>query len=517
MAQETELKLVFPPSAQKQVLAHPLFAGSKRLEHKRMLCNTYYDTPDLALGREKVALRTRRTGEQMLQTVKCAAESVGGLSSRPEWEQAFSGEFDFSQVAEAPRQLLEKHRSAIVPLFTTDFQRETFVLEPAAGVRILAMIDFGTISAAGREEAICELELEIEQGEAEHLWALAIDLAQSLPVLPYDPSKAARGYRLFRDEPIRPVRAQPSCIRSQQRPIEAFKSLGFQILQAWQANTWGALNLDGPEYVHQMRVALRRLRTLVRVFDSVLPPAFAKGWGDSLASLANGLGVARDLDVLLDSVVKPVLAQHQDDILQSLQVRCEQARQNARQVARAQMRQNNCGEPLLRFARELQALPDQSGGESLPVFAHACLKRLRRCLRERLEQAQAKPEPARLHQLRIGFKRLRYALEFFAPLMAEKVLSDYLKQLSRLQDDLGHLNDLEVAKVYFHAWGEESTAYLEAGGFVSGWHAPQATSLRDEVLTRASHLLEARAPWRKLHKTEHKGGAQQGVAQDGEH
>ncbi|WP_018606989.1 CHAD domain-containing protein [Uliginosibacterium gangwonense] len=506
MAQETELKLVFPPSAQSQVLAHPLIARSKRLGQIQMLVNTYYDTPDLALGQKKVALRTRKAGKQMLQTVKCAAESVGGLSSRPEWEQNFSGEFDFSAVADEPRRLLEQHREAIVPLFSTDFHRETFVLEPAEGVRILAMVDRGTIKAAGREEDICELELEIEHGEPCHLWALAIELAQDLPVVPFDPSKAARGYQLFRDEPVRPVRAQPSCIHAQQSPVQAFKALGFQILQAWQANTWGALNLDAPDYVHQMRVSLRRLRTLVRVFAKALPAQFVSEWTEVLTRLANGMGVARDMDVLLASVVAPVVADSpDDDALLALQVCCDQARQGAKRVAREQMRQSNCGAPLLKFAQELNGLADVGAGQSLVIFAHACLRRLRKRLRVRLAQAVADPGPVALHKLRIGFKRMRYALEFFAPLMVQKTVVEYLKQLSSLQDDLGHLNDLEVAQVYFHAWGDKQPALREAGGFVRGWHAPQAAALRQAVLERSARLLEARAPWRKLDKSIHKG------------
>jgi len=507
MAQETELKLVFPPSALPQVLAHPLIAHSKRLGEIQMLVNTYFDTPDLALGQKKVALRTRKAGKQMLQTVKCAAESVGGLSSRPEWEQAFSGEFDFSAVAEEPRRLLEQHREAIVPLFSTDFHRETFALEPAEGVRILAMVDRGVIKAAGREEDICELELEIEHGEARHLWSLAIELAQDLPVVPFDPSKAARGYRLFRDEPVRPSRAQPSCIKAQQTPVQAFKALGFQILQAWQANTWGALNLDAPDYVHQMRVALRRLRTLIRVFAKALPAQFVREWTEVLSRLANGMGVARDMDVLLASVVAPVVTDRpEDESLRALQDCCDEARQGAKRVAREQMRQSNCGAPLLKFAQELNALADEGSEQHLAEFAHACLRRLRKRLRERLAHAAAEPGPVALHKLRIGFKRMRYALEFFAPLMEQKRMADYLKQLSALQDDLGHLNDLEVAQVYFHAWGDKQPALREAGGFVRGWHAPRAAELRQAVLDRSARLLESRSPWRKLDKLLHKEG-----------
>ena len=500
MAQEIELKLAFPARSRKQLLNHPLIRGAERLGTAQTLINTYFDTPDLVLGRARVALRTRKAGRLCLQTVKCAAASQGGLSSRPEWEQPFSGEFDFSAVADAPRALLEAHRAAIVPLFSTDFRRETFVLAPAAGVRVLAMIDLGKISAAGREEDICELELELDTGTAEDLWALAIQLAADLPLLPYDPSKAARGYRLYRDEPVRPAKAQASAVRPEMSAVGAFKQLAFQILHDWQANTFGALYLDSPDFVHQMRVALRRLRTLIRAFAKVLPPDYVAAWADELAEAANGVGTTRDLDVLLAHVLSPVMAEGGEDAVLALQERCEAARHEARLAARDLMRQRRSGEALLRFARDLYSLPESADAMSLPAFAHACLRGLRKRQLVRLAEAQAEPLAENLHQLRIGFKRLRYTLEFFAPLCAQKSLGAYLKQLASLQDDLGYLHDLDVAQAYFDAWSTRAPQLREAAGFVRGWHAPRARELKKAVLIRAAELLESRSPWRKLNK-----------------
>lgn len=513
MAQEIELKLAFPVRSRKQLLNHPLILGGKRLGQAQTLINTYFDTPGLDLGNARVALRTRKAGRAWLQTVKCAAESLGGLSSRPEWEQAYSGEFDFSAVADAPRALLELHRAAIVPLFTTNFRRETFALEPSPGVRVLAMIDIGKICAAGREEDVCELELELDEGTAEDIWTLAISLARDLPLIPYDPSKAARGYRLFRGEAVRPARAHASNITLGLTPRQAFRQLAFQILHDWQANTFGALNFDSPDFVHQMRVALRRLRTLIRAFSSALPESFVAAWSEALAGLANGVGAARDLDVLMTSVLAPVLADTADEALLALQQRCEQARQEAREAARRLMLQRNSGEFLLSFARDLYALAEDRGEASLPAFAHACLRGLRKRQLARLAEIQVEPLAETLHQLRIGFKRMRYTLEFFAPLCAQKTLGSYLKQLAALQEDLGYLHDLEVAQVYFDAWSARAPQLREAAGFVRGWHAPRARELKKTVLVRAAALLESRSPWRKLNKHDrpmhgrHDGGA----------
>ena len=112
MGQEIELKLLLDPAHARRLMAHPALRGAARSD--RILDNTYYDTPDLALRRRGVALRVRRIGRQRLQTIKLAAKAIAGsgLSIRPEWETPFSGAFDFAMV-EPPRLRTWLSRDAI--------------------------------------------------------------------------------------------------------------------------------------------------------------------------------------------------------------------------------------------------------------------------------------------------------------------------------------------------------------------------------------------------------------------
>ena len=78
MALETEIKLSLPANAARRVPAHRLLADSKPIRQK--LINTYYDTPDQALQRKRLAVRYRQKGEVWLLTVKSDAPSPGGLA-----------------------------------------------------------------------------------------------------------------------------------------------------------------------------------------------------------------------------------------------------------------------------------------------------------------------------------------------------------------------------------------------------------------------------------------------------
>lgn len=498
MVHEVELKLTFPAAALSRILRHPLIAHAPKLGRAQTLVNTYYDTPDLDLQRARVAVRTRKAGRTWLQTVKCAAESVGGLASRPEWEQTFGGSFDFSAVdAPEARKLLDQHLAHLKPLFTTEFRRETRVAEPMPGVRILMMIDTGVIRAEDRESPICELELELESGAASDLLDLALQLATDLPLLPFDPSKAERGYQLFHNQQEKPLKAGASPVCADWTPLQAFRALALRALAMWQANLHGAMAWPEPGFVHQMRISLRRLRTMMRVFEPILPAGFADQWSATFATLASGVGDARDLDVLRATILQPVLDAEDGKALEELARRAAQASVQARQRAQDRLADPAQGVALLGFMKALHALEDTTGEQAMVPYARGVLRRLRKRARSRLAEAVAQGSTETLHQLRIALKHLRYASEFFAPLFKEKAMTRFVADIASLQDELGFLNDLAVARQRLAEWAGDDIALLEARAFVGGWHAPRAARLKEALIGRTESLLGGKAPWRK--------------------
>ena len=501
MSQEIELKLSLPAKALPALRRHPLFAAAARQGNAATLDNTYFDTPELALKARKVALRIRRQGRARLQTVKCSAPSAGGLTQRPEWEQPYADAFDFSLV-DAPKvlKLLQRHETELAPVFSTRFRRETRLHASGDGVRILMMVDTGEVIAGERRQPICELELELVEGSPLDLLLLACRLAADLPLLPDDVSKAERGYRLHLGERPAPLRAEDSSIDAQQTPVEAFRSLAFSCVRQWQANAAGAQASEDPEFIHQLRVALRRLRSLLALFAPVLPAEFVDDWRERLKQNADHFAAARDLDVLYEEVLAPVAdaADIDDPALSRLQAIGLAARNDARVDAAHQLDPAAQGRLLIGFTAALHALPsgEADAGPDLHDFVRQQLDRLRRKVRRRHEAA-ADRVPARLHALRIALKRLRYGLEFFAPLVADKAGKRYLREVIRAQNALGFVNDVEVARGRLLAWADEDPDLRAAAGFVCGWHAPRAARLARRVLRELEPLLWGKAPWKR--------------------
>ncbi|MBA3996075.1 MAG: inorganic triphosphatase [Candidatus Accumulibacter sp.] len=498
MALETEIKLSLPPRAAGKLAGHPLLAGVPALRQR--LLNTYYDTPDLRLQRERVAVRYRRKGRDWLLTVKCAAPAVGGLAQRNEWEvPARPGEFDFSHVDDAKlRALLEELRPQLTPAFTTDFTRSAWIIEPRPGVRIELALDRGHIEAAGRRAPICEVELELLAGDVADLFAAAAALQRDLPLHPEAPSKAERGYRLFADTPLRPFKAQATLLHKRTPPLAAFRAAALGCLAQLQGNEAGVRDSDAPEFIHQARVAIRRLRSALRVWRPLLPKDFAATFDPRWRALAARLGEARNWDVFLGETLPPLadtFPAHPD--LPLLRKHAEQRRSVARKAARAALAKGGTySQLLLDFTAATVALPD-GPPKSLKALARRALgKRAARAdqLARRIAASAASPgdDAAARHRLRVALKRLRYALEFFAALYPARRLSAYQRTLAALLDTLGRMNDLMVA-------GDIASATLAGyrGELAQGWLAGRHQFLQGELNAQLTTFLDQSPPWKR--------------------
>lgn len=204
MNKETEIKLRVSRATLTALRDHPLLKKrNKSGWEQHELFNQYFDTPERDLAAAKVALRLRRDGDQVIQTLKTRGQSVAGLSERNEWDWTLAkAKLDLKKLDDScwPAALAELDKKQLVPIFTTDFIRQKAEIAWGRGkakVVIEAALDLGKVIAGEGEEEICELELELRQGEPDALLELAAELAADLALMPCDISKAERGYRLF--------------------------------------------------------------------------------------------------------------------------------------------------------------------------------------------------------------------------------------------------------------------------------------------------------------------------------
>lgn len=467
MATEIELKLRIDPKDVRRLLAHPLLAD--RNCSKQRLLNTYYDTPELALRARRIAMRFRKKGWDWLLTVKSAEPASGGLALRNEWETAaVPGVFDFSHVDASDLQaFLEQARDQLEPVFTTDFRRQAWLIECGAS-RIEMALDRGQIVARERREAICEVELELVSGHVEDVFALTRQLQSDINLHPAIASKAERGYRLFLNEPRQAFRAKPLPIHARQTPVEAFRTIALGCLEHFQRNEEGLLAGGEAEFIHQARVALRRLRSAIKLFAPALPADFVAAYGRSWQTLASALGDARNWDVFLEQTLPPIqLAFPHNHDIRRLRNEAKRRVKSARHAIRHLLAVAEYPRLMIEFTAAAYALTD-TVNVPLKRFASERIAAHTRSARKMAEQYE-RLDAAQRHVMRLRFKKLRYAMEFMSPLLPASGMKTYLKTLNELQETLGLINDQVTAEMLIHeGLGHKSAS--AAHGWVAGRH-----------------------------------------------
>lgn len=502
MHREIEFKLSVPESHALRiwkVLAR--HAHDKPVAHR--LFSAYYDTPERTLKTAGAALRLRREGRRWIQTVKSDGRAAGGLHSRAEHEVEVAAQLpSFPAIAEAGLGDLvadRRLREALTVVFTTEFSRTSALLRPAAGKLVEVSLDRGVIAAGGRREPICEIELELKSGTPRCLFDLALEIAASLPVRLDNRSKAQRGYALAANEKPAPVRADPSALTAQMNVREAFVALVSQCLAHMQANEGGLMQGRDPEYLHQARVGLRRLRTVFRVFGAALPLESYSVLLEQLRALGQTLGAARDWDVFVTEMLARAARETGDHPgIADLGRRAQAARRRTGEEARNAVAAPEYTGMLLRLSATLNAGSRRGHSEpsatALPQFAAAELARQHSRVLKRGRRIE-KLAFQDLHRLRIAVKRLRHVADFFLPL-APKKARNYVRALSELLDLLGRLNDDAVAWRLLDTLGAQvsSPPYQQAVGYLRGWSAADAERCHSQLAEAWEQFIKT-PPW----------------------
>lgn len=479
MAVETELKLRIAPEQLARLKRHPLL-GKHQVTRPvtRRLYNIYYDTPKLELHRAEMALRLRRAGGQWLQTLKGGGSVKAGMHQRNEWEIPVSrAALDFSspQTAEWGEHLPPRLRKKLQPVFVTDFSRTSRMLD-WQGAQIELCMDRGDVHTEQHSTPICELELELKSGEPRQLFELALALLDIVPFELEPVSKAELGYRLLTGYVARPVKGTVPALAGNATVAEALQALIWSCLLHLQANLRGAMASDDAEYLHQMRVALRRLRVVLRIAGKFRADAALDALGGEIAALCVALGRIREWDVFIAGTVQLIcmrMAGHAG--LQALLATSERQRAACYAELRGEKPARELQRLMLRFALWMNGAYWQPQEPAAPPVQDFASRRLRKLARQFAQAGQQLDslDNVRLHALRILAKKLRYSAEFFATLYDKQKTSAFLAALSEVQEVLGQINDVAVAHRLLDELAAlpELAAHHEAVTLAKGWIA----------------------------------------------
>jgi inorganic triphosphatase YgiF len=492
---EVELKFDLPPASREALLALPALAAGKP-EHRRLRA-IYFDTPDCALARAQMALRLRRSGRRWVQTLKSGASGAGGLHARDEWEFARPGpSLDLSLFAESPLADLDEAATLhqrLAPVFEVDTRRTAWQLAAQSGSRLEVAFDTGEVASGERREAFSEVEIECLEGGPDAAFDLAARMLDQVTMRPSAVTKAQRGYRLFRGARLAPVKSAPIELEAAMAPPAAARAIIASNLDQLQANEEGVLRSASPEFVHQARIALRRMRSALRLFRDAIGAERAAGWREQLAGAGAALGRARDWDVLGTESLPPALAAYGDAALgRRLRSAVSRRRRAEREHVRLALLAASHAKVILEIARWLGAAqPSPDSAARLDEFAARVMrKRHKRLLAdaahvERLTSAER-------HRLRIDAKRLRYGVESLASVFKGRRTKRYVLRLVGLQDTLGREHDAVTALALL----PELEPPAPFAAFARGWFGAIARGDPRSLEELVARFERARRPWR---------------------
>lgn len=485
---EIELKFQVP-AAQRQAVRRALATSKAQILR---LQAQYFDTPDRRLAAAHVSLRLRQEGEAWVQTLKCPGENRWSRLEHEVPRAADGAEpgLDLALHAGTPAGVrlmaaLGSKADSLEVVYATDVQRtRRVILGP--GLQAEVALDVGEIRAGNARRELHEIEFELHSGSVAALVALAARWAERHGLWLDVISKAERGQQLARGAAsVAPVHAQPVVLKDPKSPDAALRQMVSACLAHLLPN---AAEVAGgtaqPEHLHQARVALRRLRTALRIFGDWSPATDAE-WTPALSTLFGQLGAARDRDAL------------EADLLPALRAAGAPLAELPAEEAEGSGLSDTLRAPattllwlaLIDFANGAPAEDPAPSGNARALAA----KRLQRLQRQLAKDAKAYAglEDEQRHRARRRLKRLRYGIEFTASLFRGKKVQRYLEDLKPAQDALGEYNDLVVAEQAFGRMvGEQPQAW-----FALGWLAAQRAELLDASHKRLAKWAKTPGYW----------------------
>ena len=503
---EIELKLLVDPGRLAELEDAPIIVANARNKGtRRHLKSVYYDTPERMLWRNGLTLRVRQNGPRFTQTMK--TESGDDPLRRGEWEAAVSSLAPDIALAMpfVPAKLrADLARQPLQAVFISDIRRHQRIVELPSGAVEIAF-DQGVLKSGDRSLPVSEIELELKGGSAAAIYDLALRLAEHGPLRPSIRSKSARGFDLVDDVP--PAARRPRKLRLDASIAldDALAIILRSCLQHLLQSLPAAGDGRNPEGVHQLRVALRRLRAALDLMRMVPSPGKLETLRSDARWLAHSVSAARGWDIF-QTETRPAVAQACPAIkgFDGLAETAEKHRSAAYGHVRLALADRRCASFVLGLGGWIETrgwrgdvAPEGLGQLAEPAinFAHRILseqhaKALKRGRRFKTLDAEQR------HRLRLVLKKLRYVGDFLLPLYEDRrSVKRFTRRLAELQEELGCYNDMATTAPLLAALCAESAESATGAAAIAGWQAHAMISAEPRLRSAWSDFAKATPPW----------------------
>lgn len=503
---ETEFKLrATGPLEVAAVDASLRALASVRASTNHRHVDNYLDDERGSLRAAGIGLRLRRGDDGAVLCCKGRARVVDGRFERSELELPWPHAHPPQHAAELPPALADRvepftRLRSLQPFLELATWRDARIVTHAGHDVCELVVDQVTATADGRSVAFAEVELEVLEDLAT-TEQLATALRQHLPLQPAEQDKPTHAAALLGLLPATTAVAPAPWTGA--TPLgEALRGIVAAHGAALLAAEAAVRGSDGAAALHTLRVALRRLRSLVRSCRDAWPAERAERALQCLAEFGRTCGACRDHDVMLELVTDGIarlpsaLRQGGDAALQQLRTQRDAAAATLQQ----QLRTTEHLQQLDALFADLDAIDHDDVAANIPLtvalphhFAPAIAR-----VRKLLEKLPAELPLLAVHELRLAVKRLRYLAEEFAELPGHDYARS-LAALTALQQALGGICDAEAAaeRLAQAATNGGDAAQAAVFGALAMWQHHRAGRARNAA-EKALAKVDRKKVWRRF-------------------
>jgi CHAD domain-containing protein len=417
-----------------------------KFESRRRAILTWYDTFAWRLYRRDLHLYADSSGWYLVRSD--TGDPVSDLQGVPPEAVQFARHFPPGRIRSVLEPILTVRR--LLPLFTAETTRSEYRILNADSKTVARLVfeehqypDSGSVlrtaslhGVRGYDAAFLRMSRFFDDrniGPPTGIPAVFSEGARTAGRTPLDYSS---GFRIDL-RPELPVR-------------QAVIAIYRELLETMRRNEQGVLNDLDIEYLHDFRVAVRRTRSGLSQMKDALPAAVTGIFQREFAWLGEVTGPTRDLDVYLlhENGHKGRLPERLQDGLTPFFTALRDRRANERDRMVGRIASARYRKIISTWHECLHSdMPGNGSGYSGRPIIEAAREIIHRRFGKVISEGKGigpLSPPEKLHRLRLRCKKLRYLLEFFASLFAREDIDLAIRQLKRLQDNLGDFNDLTV-------------------------------------------------------------------------
>jgi CHAD domain-containing protein len=455
---EIELKFIIPGTQAETAVVDCLRQNKYDVNKMSPLKNVdiYMDTTDWALLKNKLSLRYRLSNNDAMYTLKSVNTIEDGIAKRMEIELALKK--PAHPPTDIPIKTLKKQVNEVIYprklmeqiLIRTN--RRRYLVKSPEGAKFELDFDTSSFSADAlfkpkRASQLHQLEAEIIEGSETALASMAQIISDTFSYPKATKTKLEIAMAQLKVEPLVKKVPENLKVNLDDRLDTALKKILAVEFRWLQEQLPGAISDRDPEFVHQARVATRRMRSAMILFHNAIPENTATYLEERLKWLGGLFGEVRDLDVFIINLTayKGTIESFSKDkrkTLESLVIKQRRIPLKALSEALKSRRFKNFESRMMKFLSEPCVDCPELPLAMKPIreMAPQVITQKFDSVIEQSKKTLANPKLVEFHALRIQMKRLRYTFEFLAPPYGG-AFDDVIHRTVEIQDCLGELQD----------------------------------------------------------------------------